>query len=66
MDAPPDPVLSYLCRGIIDRKLLKVKYFAEPLNPRMLADKQQTMNKLGLLRKKPAGWFYGRSLQQHV
>lgn len=53
----PDPVLSYLCRGIIDRKLLKVKYFAEPLNPRMLADKQQeTMNKLGLSAEE-TGWL---------
>lgn len=24
----PDPVLSFLCNGIIDRKLLKVKYFS--------------------------------------
>lgn len=53
----PDPVLSYLCRGIIDRKLLKVKYFAEPLNPRMLADKQQeTMKKLGLSAEE-TGWL---------
>lgn len=53
----PDPVLSYLCRGIIDRKLLKVKYFAEPLNPRMLAEKQQeTMNKLGLSAEE-TGWL---------
>jgi hypothetical protein len=53
----PDPVLSYLCRGIIDRKLLKVKYFAEPLNPRMLADKQQeTMHKLGLSAEE-TGWL---------
>lgn len=53
----PDPVLSYLCRGIIDRKLLKVKYFAESLNPRMLADKQQeTMNKLGLSAEE-TGWL---------
>ena len=53
----PDPVLSYLCRGIIDRKLLKVKYFAEPLNPRMLAEKQQeTMHKLGLSAEE-TGWL---------
>ncbi len=28
----PDKVLSILCNGIIDRRLLKVKYFAGPVN----------------------------------
>ena len=35
----PDKVLSILCNGIIDRKLLKVKYAAEPFNSILVAEK---------------------------
>ena len=31
----PDKILSYLCRGIIDRQLLKVKYSAAPADENM-------------------------------
>ena len=44
-----DKVLSILCRGIIDRQLLKVKYYAEPVEPALLAEKTaETMAKYGL------------------
>ena len=35
----PDKVLSLLCNGIIDRDLLKVKYFAEPVDPDFVKEK---------------------------
>jgi HD superfamily phosphohydrolase len=37
----PDRVLSTLCRGIIDRNLLKVKYFPEPIPEKMVAEKMK-------------------------
>ncbi len=36
-----DKVLAYLCRGIIDRQLLKVKFFGEPVSEALV--KQKTM-----------------------
>ncbi len=35
----PDKVLSILCNGLIDRKLLKVKYAAEPFEATLVAEK---------------------------
>jgi hypothetical protein len=35
----PDKVLSILCNGITDRKLLKVKYAAEPFAFTLLSEK---------------------------
>lgn len=37
-----DKVLSLLCNGIIDRNLLKIKYFASPLDSSLLEEKQNT------------------------
>lgn len=37
----PDKVLSFLCQGIIDRHLLKVKYAAEPFNQLSVEEKTQ-------------------------
>ena len=34
-----DKVLSTLCKGIINRQLLKVKYFAEPVDKNLIAEK---------------------------
>jgi len=35
----PDFVLSALCKGIIDRKLLKIKYFSEAVSPILVEEK---------------------------
>jgi hypothetical protein len=35
-----DPVLAYLCKGLINRQLLKVHFFAEPVNPDLLGEKR--------------------------
>ncbi len=44
-----DRVLSFLCRGIIDRRLLKVKYFPEPVDAALLAEQRgKAREKLGL------------------
>ncbi|MEI2747752.1 MAG: HD domain-containing protein [Ferruginibacter sp.] len=37
----PDQVLSMLCTGIINRQLLKVKYFGDPIPETMLKEKMQ-------------------------
>lgn len=36
-----DKVLSFLCRGLMDRKLLKIKYFAEPVSEKLFQEKIQ-------------------------
>src|SRR5687768_17411469 len=36
----PDPVLSFLCKGIINRKLLKVKYFSRPISSELIDRKR--------------------------
>jgi hypothetical protein len=35
-----DPVLAYLCKGLINRQLLKVHFFADPVNPDLLEEKR--------------------------
>lgn len=45
----PDTVLSFLCKGIIDRSLLKIKYFNQPVDETLLKEKRETaQKKLGL------------------
>ncbi len=41
-----DPVLSFLSRGIIDRRLLKVKYFSEPVSADLLEEKRAAARQL--------------------
>ncbi|HUS03519.1 MAG TPA: HD domain-containing protein [Chitinophagaceae bacterium] len=36
----PDKILSFLCQGIINRNLLKVKYFSRPVPPELLNKKK--------------------------
>lgn len=44
-----DKVLSFLCKGIINRNLLKVKYFAEPVNEKLVEEKTgEAMQKMDL------------------
>ncbi|MBK7432668.1 MAG: HD domain-containing protein [Chitinophagaceae bacterium] len=52
-----DPILSFLCKGIINRQLLKIKYSGEPVSPELLAEKTAeacTRLNLGL---EDAGWL---------
>ena len=44
-----DKILSFLCKGIINRNLLKVKYTAEPVDEIVLAaKKQEAMEKMNI------------------
>ena len=45
----PDTILSFLCRGIINRDLLKVKYFGEPVSQQLIDEKHaEAKNKMNL------------------
>jgi HD superfamily phosphohydrolase len=45
----PDIVLSFLCKGLIDRELLKVKYFSRPVPDELLNKKKiEVCKKLNL------------------
>lgn len=53
----PDKVLSFLCEGLLNRKLLKVKYFADEA-PETLFNKQLDATKIGLgLSDEEARWL---------
>lgn len=53
----PDKVLSFLCRGITNRDLLKIKYSAEAVNEALLKVKTaDAINKLGLSSEE-ADWL---------
>ncbi len=53
----PDRVLSYLCNGIVNRHLLKVKYFNEPVNGDLLEQRlQETMQNHNFSRDE-ASWL---------
>ncbi|MEJ7609899.1 MAG: HD domain-containing protein [Ferruginibacter sp.] len=53
----PDKVLSFLCRGIIDRQLLKVKYRPEPGDDQFLRSRiSATAVSLGI-SEEDAGWL---------
>ena len=52
-----DVILSTLCRGIINRQLLKVKYFAEPIDENLVTQKTaEAAAGLGI-SPEDAGWF---------
>jgi HD superfamily phosphohydrolase len=52
-----DPVLSFLCKGIIDRRLLKVKYHADPLPPEQLKEKIEAAASRFQLSREDAAWI---------
>ncbi len=53
----PDKILSYLCNGICNRKLLKVHYSKELVSAEMLAEKiAETMDRL-VVEKDDAEWL---------
>lgn len=53
----PDKVLSILCQGILDRQLLKVKYFNDPVSNEMLHEKIMEVSKKLALSIDDAGWL---------
>ena len=53
----PDKVLSLLCRGIIDRHLLKVKYAAEPFETSMVSKKTDEVAGRTGISKEDAQWL---------
>lgn len=53
----PDKILSTLCRGIIHRQLLSVKYFGEPVPDKFLNEKiEMARTKLNITAEE-AGWL---------
>jgi HD superfamily phosphohydrolase len=53
----PDKILSLLCRGLVDRSLLKVKLQAEPFEAALVNEKKkQVSEKLGISNQE-AGYF---------
>ena len=53
----PDKVLSILCKGIIDRRLLKVKYFGEPVEEILLETRLREAAEKHGLNDEDAGWL---------
>ncbi|MDB5253733.1 MAG: phosphohydrolase [Flaviaesturariibacter sp.] len=54
-----DKVLSRLCRGIVDRKLLKVKFQAEPFDPLLVATyRAEVAQKLGISETEAAYFVF--------
>jgi HD superfamily phosphohydrolase len=52
-----DTVLSLLCRGIIDRQLLKIKYFGEPVDADLVIEKTIMVMEKYSLNAADAGWL---------
>lgn len=53
----PDRILSYLCLGIINRNLLKVKYFNEPVDESLLQKMLDTASDKLNLSAEEASWL---------
>jgi len=55
--AHSDKILSTLCRGIIDRQLLKTRYFGEPVDKNLVAEKtNEACTRLNITAEE-AGWL---------
>ncbi len=52
-----DKVLSVLCRGILDRRLLKVKYYNEPVNPLLVEEKTREVSEKLQISPNDANWL---------
>jgi HD superfamily phosphohydrolase len=50
-------ILSRLCKGLIDRKLLKVKFQVEPFDPMLVADLKEQVEKDLNISEEDAGYF---------
>ena len=53
----PDKILSTLCTGIINRQLLKVKYFGEPIDENLLKEKTAAACARLNINTADAGWL---------
>jgi uncharacterized protein len=54
----PDPILSFLCKSMIDRHLYKVEIQNEPFDRNYVADlKEKTVSLFGLEDEKDTGYF---------
>ncbi len=53
----PDIVLSTLCKGILDRKLLKVKYFSEEIPESLIKEKSDATKKAFGLSEDDVQWL---------
>ncbi len=53
----PDKVLNILCEGIINRRLLKIKYFGEPVDETLVAQKKAAVMQQLNLNEADAGWL---------
>lgn len=52
-----DPVLRLLCKGIMDRKLLKVKYYPEPVSEEIVEEKRNDIAKRLSISENDASWL---------
>jgi HD superfamily phosphohydrolase len=52
-----DKVLAYLCRGIIDRQLLKVKFYGEPISEDLVKQKKAEAAQKLNISSEEAGWL---------
>ncbi len=52
-----DKILSFLSKGIINRDLLKVKYFAEPVNEKLMEEKTREAIQKMNLSPEDAAWL---------
>lgn len=53
----PDKVLNMLCNGIINRRLLKIKYFSEPVDVQLVAQKKAVVMQQLNINESDAGWL---------
>ncbi len=53
----PDKVLNVLCNGIINRRLLKIKYFGEPVDEALVANKKAGAMQQLNINEADAGWL---------
>lgn len=53
----PDKVLSVLCRGIVDRNLLKIKYYSEPVANELLEEKLNEATSKTSFNKEDLQWL---------
>ena len=52
-----DKILSFLCRGLVNRQLLKIKYYGEAIDEALIKEKNiEAVTKLGISAEE-AGWL---------
>ncbi len=53
----PDKVLSVLCKGIVNRRLLKVKYYADQISEELLNEKKELAKRFFNINEEQAGYL---------